>query len=80
MQQYKELDYHAKHIHPDCTFSSIYYIDLANDNAKTTFIINNKEVELEIKEGQVLTFPSCMPHTSKINKTKHIKTICSWNI
>lgn len=80
IQQYKELDYHAKHIHAACVFSSVYYIDLANDNAKTTFILNNKEIELEVKEGQVLTFPSCMPHTSKVNQAKQIKTVCSWNI
>jgi len=79
-QQYSKNDYHKKHIHPHCSFSNIYYIDLDTNNPKTSFHFRDTKAEAEIKEGDVLTFSSNIPHESKPNLSDKIKTIISWNL
>jgi hypothetical protein len=76
-QQYKKGDYMELHAHRDADFSSVYYVDLPNGAVFTTFIFMGKEFEIEVKEGEVLTFYGCFQHMSK--PTKNTKTIIAFN-
>ena len=78
-QQYKKEDYHAWHRHKLCIFSNIYYVDLPTGSSKTSFRLLGKEFQVEIKEGQILTFPSFIEHCSKLNLSNNIKTVISFN-
>lgn len=78
-QQYEHLDFHRWHYHGKCTFSNVYYVELPDDGAKTSFRLFNKEFEIEVKEGQILTFPGCFVHCSKPNQSKKRKTVISFN-
>ena len=77
-QQYKEGDCHGWHIHGSAVFSNVYYVDLPDGAAKTSFKVDGKEFEIEVSEGQILTFPSCFLHCSKPNPTG-VKTVISFN-
>jgi hypothetical protein len=77
-QQYEEGDYHKWHSHGNCMFSNVYYLDLPEKAVKTSFILAGKEFEVPVKEGQILTFPSCFIHCSKPNKVG-TKTVVSFN-
>jgi hypothetical protein len=78
-QQYAVGDHHDWHIHEDTLFSSIYYVDLPNGTAKTTFRAAGKEFEMCAEEGDVLTFPSFFEHCSRPNKVG-LKTVISFNM
>ena len=77
-QQYKEGDYHEWHIHPNRLFANVYYIDLPTGASKTSFKVGDNVFEVEVKEGQILTFPSCFLHCSKPNPTG-VKTVIAFN-
>jgi hypothetical protein len=76
-QQYSIGDFHPWHHHANYALSSVYYVNLANGSAKTTFEIAGKEFEIDVKEGQILTFCGFSRHTSK--PTKSDKTIIAFN-
>lgn len=78
-QQYKHGDFHDWHMHGDCTFSSVYYVDLAGGTPKTSFLYNGVEFDIEVSEGDIITFPSYLMHKSKVNTSKNIKTVIAFN-
>jgi mannose-6-phosphate isomerase-like protein (cupin superfamily) len=78
-QQYEVGDYHNWHIHYRSLFSNVYYVDLPDGAAKTSFKLGNSEFEVDVKEGDILTFPSCFLHCSKPNKVGQ-KTVVSFNM
>jgi mannose-6-phosphate isomerase-like protein (cupin superfamily) len=78
-QQYQTNDWHGWHMHSNAMFSSVYYVELSEGSAKTSFNFNNTEFELDIEEGDVLTFPGLVEHCSKPNQFGQ-KTIISFNI
>jgi hypothetical protein len=78
-QQYQKEDYHWWHRHSESIFSNIYYVDLPEGTSKTSFRFLGKEFQIEIEEGQILTFPSFIEHCSKPNLSNKIKTVISFN-
>lgn len=78
-QQYEAGDYHNWHVHCRSLFSNVYYVDLPDGAAKTSFKMVNTEFEIAVKEGDVLTFPSCFLHSSKPN-TVGGKTVIAFNM
>lgn len=78
-QQYKYNDYHGWHVHGGVLFSNIYYVDLKNESSGTTFEFLDKEFDIEVKEGQILTFPAFLRHCSKPNKSYDTKTVFVFN-
>ena len=78
-QQYEKGDYHSWHLHPRCVFSNVYYVDLDNQNPKTSFKILDHEMEVDVEEGMIITFPSFIKHCSKINESNNTKTVISFN-
>ena len=78
-QQYAKNDFHDWHRHRNSVFNSIYYVDLPVGASKTTFRFSGKEFQVEIKEGQILSFPSFYEHCSKPNLSDKIKTVIAFN-
>jgi len=78
-QQYKRNDFHGWHRHERSVFSNVYYVDLPDNASKTSFRFLGKEFSIEVKEGQILTFPSFIEHCSKPNPSDKIKTVISFN-
>lgn len=78
-QQYNKNDEHKWHVHPESMFSSVYYVDLPDDASRTTFRIFGEEFEVSVKEGQILSFPSCFLHCSKPSQSDKVKTIIAFN-
>jgi len=78
-QQYNENDYHSWHTHSECTYSSVYYVELPYKTA-TTFKSNGAEFQVEVEEGDYIVFPSCLEHCSKENKSNNRKTVISINL
>lgn len=78
-QQYNADDFHDWHTHGDCMFSSVYYLELP-DKTQTSFLIDGKEVQLDVEEGDFVVFPNCIPHCSKPNTTGERKTVIALNL
>lgn len=79
-QQYENGDFHNWHVHGNCMFSSVYYVELPEKKLSTTFRVNGKEYQVDVEEGDYLVFPSVIEHCSKENKSKKRKTIISVNL
>jgi cupin superfamily acireductone dioxygenase involved in methionine salvage len=78
-QQYEKNNYHGWHWHEEAQYSSVYYLDLPEDASYTTFKYLDEEYEVAVSEGDILTFPSCICHCSKLNKSDKVKTVISFN-
>ena len=81
-QVYKKQDTHGWHTHPGVNYTNIYYINLPEEKIKTQLydIIENKIIdEIQVKEGQLFTFPAHIIHRSPINTSDKNKTIISFN-
>ena len=80
--QYIKNDKHNWHNHPNCQFTNVYFVELPEQNLVTQLydFVNNKVIDtIEIKEGQILSFPSNIIHRSDRNTTDKRKTIISFN-
>tara|TARA_R110000787_G_scaffold72168_2_gene161027 strand:+ start:679 stop:1242 length:564 start_codon:yes stop_codon:yes gene_type:complete len=80
-QQYKK-GFHDWHNHGGVHFSSVYYLELPGKEYQTNFfnpytkkLINN----LGVKEGDIITTPAFIPHTSIKNKNNKRKTVIVFN-
>jgi hypothetical protein len=78
-QWYETNDYHVWHTHPRCHFTSIYYLNLPNKNIKTVVKDLDNFKNFDVKEGQILTFPSFWIHKSPPNNYAESKIIISFN-
>tara|TARA_Y100000114_G_scaffold92642_1_gene86102 strand:- start:1678 stop:2187 length:510 start_codon:yes stop_codon:yes gene_type:complete len=79
-QQYEKSSYHTWHTHPSVQFSCVYYLELPNINLATEFKdVKNKIFKINVKEGDLLVFPSSVLHRSPKNKSNKRKTVISFN-
>ena len=81
-QQYNEGSTHGWHIHTQCQWSNVYYLDMPEGSPQTQLINpwNQTEViTMDVKEGDVLTFPSFVIHRAPVNENTTTKTIVSFN-
>jgi hypothetical protein len=78
-QMYSKGDWHAWHNHLGANFSNVYYLNLPEGAAKTTFKILGKEFSIEVKEGQVLSFPGIVNQCSKPNPSEEPKVVIAFN-
>jgi hypothetical protein len=81
-QQYKTGSQHGWHIHSS-NFTNVYYLDFPEDCAKTQLINpwdQKTIIEIDVKEGDILTFPSFVIHRAPPNISVNTKTIISYNI
>jgi hypothetical protein len=75
-QQYTKNDLHQWHTHPKTNFTNIYFVELPNKSLATE-ILGQKN--LELNEGDLLTFPAFYYHRSPVNLSGKRKTIISFN-
>mgnify|MGYP001498194664 CR=1 FL=1 len=74
-QQYLNSGFHTWHTHKGCHFTNIYFIECPK-GSETKF----KNIEIDIEEGDIISFPSFIPHSSPhIKNSKERKTIISFN-
>jgi hypothetical protein len=81
-QQYNKGSEHGWHVHLGCQWTNVYYLDLPEGSPKTQLLnpINQDEIiEMDVKEGDVLTFPSFILHRAPRVDSDVVKTIISWN-
>lgn len=80
-QQYYKNSSHGWHTHSS-NFTSVYYVELPSDTPKTKLVnpFDQKTIiEPEIKEGDILIFPSFVLHKAPANFSNKRKTIVSFN-
>lgn len=80
-QQYQKDDNHRWHNHPSCHFSNIYYVELPDGAPKTQFYNpKTKEfIQVEVSEGDVLSFPAYYMHQSPPVTDEVRKTVVVFN-
>ena len=81
-QQYYKNDLHEWHRHPKTNFTNVYYLELPNNSMTTKIkpVINSEKTQNIIaKEGDLITFPACIPHASEKNNDDLRKTVISFN-
>jgi hypothetical protein len=81
-QQYYKNDFHQWHRHEKTNFANVYYLELPDKNMTTKIkpILNRKKtLNLVAKEGDLVTFPAMLEHTSEKTKKNLRKTIISFN-
>lgn len=77
-QQYGLGDHHKWHAHGMANYSSVYYVDLPDGAAKTSFLVDGEEYQVAVEEGDILTFPAMFLHCSKPNSAG-AKTVIVFN-
>ena len=75
-QQYTKNSIHQWHAHQDSNLTNVYFVELP-DKSLGTEILNHPN--LNLKEGDLLTFPAYYYHRSPINLSEKRKTIISFN-
>lgn len=81
-QMYKQNDYHSWHIHMYSNYTNVYYLDLPEESLKTQlYDLKDEKIidDIEIREGQLFTFPAHIIHRSPVNTTNKEKKIISFN-
>ena len=81
-QVYDKGDRHDWHTHARANYTNVYYLSLPNKSIKTQLydVVSESIVEnIEVKEGQILTFPAGVIHRSPVNETDDKKMIISFN-
>jgi hypothetical protein len=82
-QQYETGSAHKWHTHVTCQFTGVYYLELSEDSPKTEYIdpfVPGKIRTFDVKEGDIIIFPSCIVHRTKENPSAQRKTILSFNL
>ena len=72
---------HPMHDHPNVDLTNIYFVEL-EDVSLGTILKNprtDKDMNIKVKEGQILTFPATIMHRSPPNLTDSRKTVISFN-
>jgi hypothetical protein len=80
-QQYLKNSQHGWHTH-SANFTNVYYLELPTDAPKTQIVnsFNQTEIiEIDVKEGDILVFPSFVVHRTTPNLSNKRKTIISYN-
>jgi len=77
-QQYKNAAFHKYHNHNNTNWANVYFIELPSPTLKTTIKIRDKTFDYTAKEGQVITWPAHLLHTSKPISSKR-KTVIAFN-
>lgn len=80
-QQYLNNSQHGWHTHSS-NFTGVYYVELPESSPKTLLIepYSNNIIQLEVKEGDVVMFPSFTIHKAPKNLGEERKTIVSFNV
>lgn len=75
-QQYTKNSLHQWHTHPNTHFTNVYFVELPFKSLGTEIL---NQDNLDLNEGDLLTFPAYYFHRSPINLSEKRKTIISFN-
>lgn len=81
-QQYQKGSSHPWHTHGS-QFVGVYYLELADNSPKTELMVPFNQEEkliLDVKEGDIIVFPSFVVHQAPEVLDDTRKTILSWNM
>jgi hypothetical protein len=81
-QQYNKESEHGWHVH-GCNFTNVYYLELPKGTPKTLLIdpfTQKNIIEVNVQEGDIISFPSFVVHKTEKNLSEKRKTIISWNL
>ena len=78
-QKYKHSDNHVWHIHSG-SYTGVFYVEFPQDSPKTQLLLNEKVIDLEAEEGDIVIFPSFIKHRSPVNTSNNSKIIISYNL
>ena len=76
-QIYGRNSKHTWHTHTETQLANVYFIELPEKKYSTKFL-NHKNIDVE--EGDILTFPSWYLHSSPIIKSNKRKIVISYNL
>jgi hypothetical protein len=81
-QQYNTNEFHKWHRHPGCQWSNVYYVELPEGTPATMFRnpYDQTEFTIDVEEGDIISFPSIVQHTSPINASDKVKTVIAFNL
>ena len=83
-QRYITNDIHDWHVHGDCQWTGVYYLELPKDDSLKTQVIQpydqRSKIDMDVKEGDIILFPSHCLHRAPRNNTSNRKIIISFNI
>ena len=79
-QQYGKGDTHGWHVHGH-NFTGVYYLEFGKNSPKTQIVepLSLKIIDVDVKQGDVIIFPSMFIHRAPPSQTKKRKTIISFN-
>lgn len=75
-QQYTHNNYHDWHCHGEANFANVYFVELPSNSIGTEILGMEN---LNLKEGDLLTFPAFLYHRSPKNITNDRKTVIAFN-
>jgi hypothetical protein len=81
-QQYQHNNTHQWHQHRGASYACVYYLQLPA-GAPTTLVrdpMTGEEFHLDAKEGDIVTFPSIVWHTSPVNQSMEDKIVIAFNV
>jgi hypothetical protein len=80
-QQYEENSFHNWHVHTECQWTNVYYLDLPKDCPQTEILdpISKTILKLDVREGDICCFTSFLIHRAPKNLANQRKTIISFN-
>lgn len=80
--RYLKGEYSQWHTHPGCAWTSVYFLQLPDKNARTTLLnaMSGDEVIIaDVEEGDIISFPSTIIHCSKPNMYDEDKIVIAFN-
>jgi hypothetical protein len=79
-QKYSKGGGHRWHPHPSSNISCVYFIHLEDPRDGTEFFDGENIIRPEVSEGDIICFPSFLPHRSPVIKGDRKKVIISINM
>jgi len=77
-QQYEKDSYHQWHNHEGANFTNVYFLELPDSKFRTKIKVGDEIVEYEAEEGDLISFPAYLLHTSEKNGDGR-KTVIAFN-
>ena len=79
-QQYGKGDTHGWHVHGH-NFTGVYYLEFGKNSPRTQIVepLSLKIIDVDVKQGDVIIFPSMFIHRAPPSKSDNRKTIISFN-
>jgi len=79
-QQYGKGDTHGWHVHGH-NFTGVYYLEFDKESPRTQIVepLSLRIIDVDVKQGDVIIFPSIFIHRAPPSKTSKRKTIISFN-